>query len=90
MSYYQFLTEYFTMLNKIIETNPTFYVVGFVKKSFNIETIPTIHDIPTFIKDPRVITAFNKKQIFVREMYGHMGGDGNDENEKSNKIIKRI
>ena len=67
-----FLTEYFTMLNKIIETNPTFYVVGFVKKSFNIETIPTMQEIPTFIKDPRVITAFNKKQIFVREMYGHI------------------
>jgi len=67
-----FLTTHFTMLNKIIETNPTFYVVGFVKRSFNIETIPTIQEIPDFIKTPRVIMAFNKKKVILHEIGGHI------------------
>ena len=70
--YEVFLTSLFTMLNKINDNDPTFFVVKNVKELFKIDTMPTLQDIPTFIKDPRVITTFNTNEDRVRRTYSYI------------------
>jgi hypothetical protein len=64
-----FLTSYFTMLNKCFEDNSDTYLIQFTKLEFEIDTIPTIQDIPRFIADPQVIKVFNTNENTIRMYY---------------------
>ncbi len=57
-----FLTLFFTMLNKcIIDLIPiNYYLISLIKESFEIDTIPSLQDIPTFIANPLVLKTFSK------------------------------